>query len=144
MVLEAGTLLAITWIGLRLAGFRRWKNWLERSEMAPAVQYTGEAMGTRSPLSANPTGAAWYARLSNAAARHFPVRTNCLENSFALYWLTQRHHIPATLRIGARKVEGRLEAHAWLEAEGIILDDSDPVQFVPFKGRSVSIESRIR
>lgn len=144
VVLEAATLLAITWLGLRLAGFRRWKIWIERSETAPALLHAAEAMGASSSSKANPKGAACYARLLNAAARHFPVRTNCLENALALYWLMRRHRIPAALRMGARKVDGRLEAHAWLEAEGIILDDSDPVSFVPFSGRNVSIESQIR
>ena len=143
IVLEAGTLLAVTWVGLRLAGFRRWKNWMEHLKpMAVAEAANIPEGSSRQYLS---DAAASFARLEAAGARHFPIRTNCLENSFALYWLLRRHHIPATLRMGARKMDGRLEAHAWVESEGIVLDNtlSDHLPFVPFDGRDPSMESQI-
>lgn len=131
IAMDAAVLLLITWIGLRLVGFRRWKDWLERSAVSAA------------PGSADTSGAAIsLARLEETVARHLPFRTNCLENSFALYWLLRRNHVPAKLRIGARKIDARLEAHAWLESQGIVLGNTDHLPFVPFDGLNATMESR--
>lgn len=142
IVAEAAVLLAVTWVGLRLAGFRRWKNWSEHlhpTAVAPAVDiFRGSSPKCLLDVAAS------FARLVGATARHFPVRTNCLENSFALYWLLRRHQIPATLRMGARKTNDRFEAHAWVETGGVILGDAsgDQLPFVPFHGRDPSMESQ--
>ena len=143
VVLEAAALLAITWIGLRLAGFRRWKNWMEHSAVPAAPASVAADIPAGSPCKRPFGEATSLARLEDAAARHFPIRTNCLENSFALYWLLHRHDVPATLRMGARKIDGRLEAHAWLESKGIVLGNSDHLPFVPFDGPNASMESQI-
>lgn len=131
IVMDAAVLLAVTWIGLRLVGFRRWKDWMERSAVV-AVPRPGDTFGEATLL----------ARLEEAVARHLPFRTNCLENSFALYWLLRRNNVPATLRIGARKIDGRLEAHAWLESQGIVLGNSDHIPFVPFDSLNATLESQ--
>lgn len=137
--MDAAVLLMFTWIGLRLAGFRRWKNWMDRSAVvaAPVADASGEL------TSESFVGdAISLARLGESVARHFPFRTTCLENSFALYWLLRRNHIPATLRIGARKIDGRLEAHAWLESQGIVLGNSDHLPFIPFNRLNATMESQ--
>lgn len=135
VVLEATALLTITWTGLRLAGFRRWKYWMANSAVPPAAITDTSVVFDE---------AASLMRIQQAVARHFPLPTNCLENSFALHWLLRRHEIPATLRIGARKIDGRLEAHAWLEFKGTVLANGDHLPFVPFDGLNASMESQIR
>lgn len=47
----------------------------------------------------------------------------CLQKSRALVSLLRRHGIEADLRIGVRKSVDRLSAHAWVEYNGIVLND---------------------
>lgn len=75
-------------------------------------------------------------RMLDAASRRGIVRGNCLSRSIALSWLLRRRGIPAQLRIGARKIDSQLEAHAWIEVAGRAINDSDDVQtrYAPFTG----------
>jgi hypothetical protein len=137
IVLEAAAALAATWVGLRLAGFRRWKAslaWLAPGATAPA--------GAMEPALVD--SAREIARLEQAAARHLFFRANCLEQSLTLWWLLQRRGIAAELRIGARKEDGRFEAHAWVEFDGAALNDAgeEHLHFVPFDGDVTSMETQ--
>jgi len=49
-------------------------------------------------------------------------QATCLRQSLVVWFLLRRRGLPAELRIGARKVEDRLEAHAWVESNGLCLD----------------------
>lgn len=136
-VLEAAAALAITWVGLRLRGFRRWK-----------------AMAERLALSAKPKSAANgdaqvqagqdIARMAAAAARYLPFRTNCLEQSLVLWWLLQRRGIAADMRIGVRKEANQFEAHAWVDFEGGVVGgpSEEHLHFVPFEGSVASLETQ--
>lgn len=62
-------------------------------------------------------------RMVNAAIRHVWRASTCLERSLALWWLLGRRGILCELRIGARKLEGKFEAHAWLECDGVALNE---------------------
>jgi hypothetical protein len=70
------------------------------------------------------------------AARRGPVGGNCLSQSMALWYLLRRQGIETTLRIGVRKEEHELLAHAWLEIGGLPLNDRADVKtrYVPFEG----------
>lgn len=61
-----------------------------------------------------------------AAAEYGIGRPTCLERSLVLWWLLGRQGIPAQMRIGARKVQGKFEAHAWVECGG--LNVGEPVE----------------
>lgn len=65
------------------------------------------------------------ARMVAAAASHGLFRPTCLEHSVVLWWLLRRRGIDCDLRIGVRRAEGRCEAHAWVEAEGVSLSHPD-------------------
>jgi hypothetical protein len=137
IVLAAAAGLAATWLGLRLAGFRRWQQalkWLAPVRAAHPDE-TGAEVAER---------AKEIARLEAAAARNFPWRTNCLEESLVLEWLLRRRGIPATLRIGGRKDAERFEAHAWVDLDGENLSDTDAghIHFVPFEGSVASLETQ--
>jgi hypothetical protein len=135
IVLESILGLTATRVGLRLAGFQRWKNmiaWLTRKKSWSAA-------------TVSPAGiAAKIARMEEAAARHLMFRTNCLEQSLVLLWLLRRRGIAADLRIGARKDANRFEAHAWVEFEGAVLNDAGEthLHFVPFEDRVASLETQ--
>jgi hypothetical protein len=132
----AGGLLA-TWLGLRLAGFRRWKSIL--AHLAPQANTTA-----RQPDASQIESAEVIARMAAAAARNVFFGTNCLEQSLVLCWLLRRRGISAQLRIGARKEFDRFEAHAWVEVDSAALDNAgaEHLHFVPFDGPISPLEAR--
>ena len=67
------------------------------------------------------------ARMVRAAAAHGPFRANCLQQSVALWWLLQRRGLGSEIRIGTRKEGGRFDAHAWVEFQGLTLNESRDV-----------------
>jgi hypothetical protein len=62
-------------------------------------------------------------RMVNAAIRHVWRASTCLEKSLALWWLLGRQGIACEVRIGARKQGGKFEAHAWLERDGVAINE---------------------
>jgi hypothetical protein len=137
VALEAASGLAATWLGLRLAGFRRWKNLLTRLTPVASATSRQQASSQREP-------AAVIARMAAAAARSLFFGTNCLEQSLVLWWLLRRRGIAAELRIGARKESQRFEAHAWVEVDSAVLNDAgaEHLHFVPFDGPVSPLEAR--
>jgi hypothetical protein len=123
--------LTATLIGLRLFGFRRWKQILTRR--------TETSEPRRMTLSANR-----ILQLQAAAARNLFFHANCLEQSLVLWMLLRRHGFAADLEIGARKEAGRFEAHAWVELNRVPLNDQTDSnrQFVPFDRAISSLETQ--
>ncbi len=48
---------------------------------------------------------------------------NCLSRALTLWWLLSRCGVHGDLRIGVRMLDGRFQAHAWLEYEGQPLNE---------------------
>jgi hypothetical protein len=74
------------------------------------------------------------ARLIKIAARHGLWRPKCLTQSLVLWWFLRRQQIGGDLHIGVQPNGGRLEAHAWVTFQGVVLNDADDVhqRFAPF------------
>jgi hypothetical protein len=81
-------------------------------------------------------GAAWtvdaacerarvVARVAGIAAGRGPVRATCLRRSLLIWWLLRRDGIETALRIGVRCDDGVLQAHAWVEHDGVPLGEAD-------------------
>jgi Transglutaminase-like superfamily len=138
IVLEAACGLLITRAGLRVTGFRRWKAAVEW--MTPWTAAQNAPVGQPEIEFARA-----IARWQAAAARHLPVKTNCLDRSLTLCWLLRRRGIAAELRMGGRKENGRFEAHAWVEVGAVALDVAGGSRgvFEPFGRRAVSMEAQI-
>jgi Transglutaminase-like superfamily len=136
-VLEAFVGLAVTWPGLWLAGFRRWSAVLKWLSPHNLVQDRSSATST------SLESARIVARMEAIAARNLLFRPSCLERSLVLWWLLRRRGIPAELRIGARKDAQKLEAHAWVECCGTIVNQPDGthLHFTPFDGPIASGET---
>jgi len=119
---EALVLLPAACAGLKVAGMRRTRAMLSR------VCAKGSAEGL---------DAAGIARLVAIAARHGPLRARCLAASMTLETLLRRYGFDAQLRLGVRRHEGRIEAHAWIEHEGGALMDAPgaATAFLPFDER---------
>jgi hypothetical protein len=137
IVLEAAGGLLATWLGLRLAGFRRWKSVL--AWLVPSVN-----TAARKQTPSQRESAELIARMEAAAARNVFFGTNCLEQSLVLWWLLRRRGISAELRIGARKEFERFEAHAWVELDSAVLNDrnAEHLHFIPFDGPITPLEAR--
>ena len=144
VLLEAAAALAATWAGLRVVGFRRWNSVIERL----AFVKTGSAYPDHASHvdASNVDVASGVATKLDLAARHLFFRTNCLERSLALLWLLRRRGSAATLRIGARKESGLFEAHAWIELDGMVLNDPGEahLHFAPFDGEITLLETQAR
>lgn len=134
-VLRAAFVITATSMGLRILGFRRWKNLLERAlPVATPVKLSNPALLSQ---------AQQLTRWHSAAARHLLLSTNCLEQAMSLYFLLRRQGLPAELRFGARKDAARLEAHAWVVCLGVALNEDlgEHRHFLPFAGVSPLMET---
>ena len=60
-------------------------------------------------------------RAVRQAEAAMPFRMACLQRSIALQALCRRHGVATTLQIGVRKQANVLEAHAWVEHQGVIV-----------------------
>ena len=69
------------------------------------------------------------------AAAQLPFRLTCLHRSLAAWWLLARRGIASDLRIGVRKDGDQLQAHAWVECEGVPTGDRTDGgrAFLPFE-----------
>ncbi|MCB0185332.1 MAG: lasso peptide biosynthesis B2 protein, partial [Caldilineaceae bacterium] len=111
------TMLPITALGLRLFHFNRWYAWLKQlARHAP-------------PATADTTAAIIRCTIRSLAlaVRHGLYEGNCLSRSLTLWWLLRRQGIAADLRIGVRRHQGVLEAHAWVEYLGMPLNEQTQV-----------------
>jgi hypothetical protein len=122
LFVRALLLLPAVALALRLVGLRRCQGMLAR-------------FSPPRPAPADGPPAEDIARLVAIAARYAPGRANCLHRSLVLWWSLRRLGRPGELRIGVRKCDGRLEAHAWVEQGGQTFDDTtDQRPYVPFAG----------
>jgi hypothetical protein len=60
-----------------------------------------------------------------AALRYSFLQYTCLEESLTLWYVLRKEGIPACLRIGVRKENEKLEAHAWVEHRGEALNQDE-------------------
>lgn len=86
------------------------------------------------------------ASIVRSVARQGFYPAKCLEQSLAVWYLLRRERIPVDICIGVRMPKQVLEAHAWVEYRGTVLEDSDSLvpQFARFKEPLVSAQSRKR
>jgi hypothetical protein len=75
------------------------------------------------------------ARLVRVAAQRGLYRSKCLDQSLVLRWLLRRQGIDARIVFGARKEDERMEAHAWVEVDGVAIGEDDGVnhRFTPLE-----------
>jgi hypothetical protein len=118
LLAQAWLLLPLTAVGLRLFGYRRVQTVLNP---APA------AAAGREDLPA----AQAVARIVQAAAGWSLVQASCLARSLVLCRLLRGQGLAGNLRIGVAVPDGpngRLAAHAWVEHQGVALNDSQDVE----------------
>ena len=64
------------------------------------------------------------AAIVELAARQRVAKTTCLRRSLVLWTLMRRAGIESDLRLGVRKAKGTFSGHAWVEIEGVVINDS--------------------
>jgi hypothetical protein len=114
----AGLGLPVAALGVRVFGLRRWMQTLERAARRSgfAGQHGAELQRARETE-----------RVVAIASRHAPYRGNCLSRSLTLWWLLLGQGIQTDLRIGVTRPLGRFEAHAWIEYQGVVINDRQDV-----------------
>lgn len=108
--LHASVMLPLLSLSLRFRGFLKTRTFLQ-NHLSPAIGLAGSS------------GPALTVRMVRAAARHSWTHPTCLQESLALWWLLGRQGIASELRVGVRKQESKFEAHAWVERDGVALNE---------------------
>jgi hypothetical protein len=117
--LRATAVLPVIFISLKMRGFGATQEFLLRSfPIAPQTspQDSIHVVDDRKRTQLT-------SRMINAAVRHVWRASTCLEKSLALWWLLGRQGIACEVRIGARTQGGKFEAHAWLERDGVAINE---------------------
>ncbi len=118
--IEAWAWLLASKLSLRLGGLastvRRWRKSGARSTSGAAL----------------PAAVRWM----DVAARYCPGGAGCLVRSVATMGLLRRHGLAAELRIGVGATSPQLDAHAWVELDGMPVNDAADVgaRFAAFDG----------
>jgi Transglutaminase-like superfamily len=122
ILLQALVMLPALSLGLKLIGFRRVYQLLNRWAPSPDEDYRA---GTVKPERiADLVGkAAWRG--------FYPV--SCLPRSLSLWALLHRSHLPGELCIGVRRSETGIQAHAWVEVDRVPLLEQPDIgnAFIP-------------
>jgi hypothetical protein len=69
--------------------------------------------------------AALTAHMVSVADRSSLLHPSCLAKSLTIWWLLMRQGIAAELRIGIRKENEKMAAHAWVERKGVALNEPE-------------------
>ena len=112
-IMAASLLLPICGLFLKLLGLKRTQKLLCSDRIRAPVLSSEEAMEQAIQL----------ARAVDLTAMYGLYRANCLARSLVLYRFLQGSRINCYLRIGADLSRDGLFAHAWVEYEGVVLND---------------------
>jgi hypothetical protein len=66
-------------------------------------------------------------RMVRVAVRYYQPWANCLKQSLVLWILLRFQGIISELRIGVQRESNKFSAHAWVEYQGVVLNDTDDV-----------------
>jgi hypothetical protein len=116
--LRAVAVLPLISVSLKIRGFRGTQQFLLRF-----LSHRPQASADDPIQSLRNSKVTLTVRMVNAAARHAWRGSTCLEKSVAIWSLLRQQGIVSELRIGARKLDGRFEAHAWVERDGEALNE---------------------
>ena len=134
LFLRGAVLLPIVSLSLKTRGFRVTQSKLESSLKKKAAEQNPAEQTNRMALTV---------RMVHAAVRHGIGHPSCLEESLVLWYLLGRQGIESALRIGIRKDDGEFGAHAWVERDGVALNQPDS-QHQHYAAFDAEISSRSR
>jgi hypothetical protein len=119
LLLQACVLLPLVALTRRLTSFRRLQDMLTRL-LPPPDASAGD--GEDRLIEARSV-----TRIIQIAAAYGVLPTNCLERSLVLWALLRRRGIAGEVCFGVRRDGDDLQAHAWVELDGVVLNDTADV-----------------
>jgi Transglutaminase-like superfamily len=119
LFLRAAVLLPWISLSLRLRGFRATQSSLQKRLPRALTAISDQSSRTQAESTA------LTARMVRSAAHRTWGSPACLEQSLALWWLLGRQGIASSVRIGTRKTDQKFEAHAWVECDGVALNEPE-------------------
>ena len=114
---RAAMLLPVVKASLRLRGFKKTRESLEKHQSRGSAEPSVSGGRLEAVLG--------ISRMVRAATRYGFVRSSCLEESLTLWHLLRKQGYEAKLRIGVRKAAQKFEAHAWVEHNGVALNQAE-------------------
>jgi hypothetical protein len=129
IIVNSLVLLPSIAVANRVFGFNRVHRFLQTTSHRSARRRAGTdtAVGVRRVTS-----------LVESTARLVPWQPNCLHRSMTLWWVLRRRGVESAIRFGVqpRSPSGRPAFHAWIECDGVVLNDDLDVatRFLPFDG----------
>ena len=121
LLFKSVLLLPFIHAALILLGYSRLLRWMERlaplKPIEPPLYETAYIPHARD-----------IARIVSIAARHGVYKATCLRSSLLTWWLLRSERIPSNVCFGVRMSDGKLEAHAWVEYNGVIINDSPTIR----------------
>lgn len=118
LLVQSAVLLPIVHLALKFISVARLQGLVTRAMRAPR------------PRQISPQATA---RMVRIAAHRGLYHFKCLDQSLVLGWLLRRHGTDARIVFGARKEDNQMEAHAWVEVDGLALNDDIHQHFSPFE-----------
>jgi hypothetical protein len=121
LLAHALLLLPLADVVLRIFGYKRLVRLIESRvplTFSTAPPSPGEAL----------LRARTSARMVSIAASRGPFRATCLRRSLALIILLRRQGIDGELCFGTRFKDRLLEAHAWVEVQGMVVNDRPDIR----------------
>jgi hypothetical protein len=128
LLAQAWSLLLVLDIGLRVLPFRKVQGWIKSPDQKEISTVKAARIIQRS------------SDFVDLAARHHLYPMTCLRRSLALQWLLSRSGLDTSLQFGVRRENGKLQAHAWLEHQGQVIDKTPiPIeQYANLKAKEVA------
>jgi hypothetical protein len=117
LLVESGLLLVGLGVSLQF--------WNVQTVHAFLRRFLREPRSAGAPRLLDPRRVGEFARVVQTASRHAPVTTTCLHRALGLWWLLSRRGYDSHLRFGVRRLDGRFEAHAWVEHGGSVVADAE-------------------
>ena len=114
ILLEALLLMPLAGLLLRLLRYQKVLHGLQR--LTP--------LGRRQPDEVAAEELKRVGELVNIAAWRGVYTATCLRRSLVLWWLLRRRGFDSQVRIGIRKNGGEFTSHAWVEWEGVVINDT--------------------
>lgn len=111
LTVVAWVLLPLAWLALRQRDLP--------SLLGKIAQRRARATATRTPTD----GLQAWGRAINRAGRLSMAPHTCLSRSLVCAWLLAGRGVDHSLRIGVRTENGQLHAHAWVEVNGMPIND---------------------
>ena len=121
LLFQAFLLLPIIHVALFIFGYYRLRGIIEK--LSP-----WKRIDLHDPESDRLQRARDIARLVTIAAQRGLYKATCLRRSILVWWFLRKENIPSKICFGVRMLNQKLEAHAWVEYQGFVVNDSANVR----------------